>query len=79
MKPMIVRKSVLIYFNSAKIRPEIEKQGVNVVYVNDKANYMAGYVDASQFERIKKQLEGMKNVRKVEESLVDMDPLSFQD
>lgn len=76
---MIVRKSILVYFVSPKIRQEVEKLGVNIVYVNDKRNYLAGYVDATQFERVKKQLEAMKNIKKVEESLVDMDVLNFQD
>ena len=79
MNFMVIRKGILVYFASGKIRQEVEKVGVNIVYFNEKRNYLAGYVDATQFERIKKQLETMKNVRKVEESLLDMEPLNFQD
>jgi len=74
---MISRKGIIVWFATSKVRQEIEKQGVNVVYQNDKRNYLTGYVDASQFDRIKKQLETMKNIKKVEESLVDMEVLDF--
>jgi uncharacterized protein YlbG (UPF0298 family) len=76
---MITRKGIIVYFQTTKIIPEIEKQGLNITYKNDKRNYVMGYVDATQFDRIKKQLETMKNVRKVEESLVDMDQFSFKE
>ncbi|MCK7488188.1 MAG: YlbG family protein [Bacillus subtilis] len=76
---MITRKGIIVYFQTAKVIPEIEKQGLNITYKNEKRNYVVGYVDATQFERIKKQLETMKNVRKVEESLVDMDQFSFKE
>jgi len=74
---MVTRKGIVIYFTQAKIRQEIEKLGVNIVYVNDKRFYMAGYVDSTQFERIKKTIEGFKNVKKVEESLAEMENLDF--
>ncbi|MDD3841937.1 MAG: DUF2129 domain-containing protein [Candidatus Izemoplasmatales bacterium] len=74
---MVSRKGLTIYYVSPKVRQEIERQGVNVVYQNDKRNFLTGYVDANQFDRIKKQLEAMKNIKKVEESLVDMDVLTF--
>lgn len=74
---MVSRKGLTIYYASPKVRQEIERQGVNVVYQNDKRNFLTGYVDANQFDRIKKQLEAMKNIKKVEESLVDMDVLTF--
>jgi uncharacterized protein YlbG (UPF0298 family) len=74
---MISRKGIIVWFVTPRVRQEIEKQGVNVVYQNDKRNYLTGYVDANQFERVKKQLEAMKNVKKVEESLTEMDVLDF--
>lgn len=74
---MINRKGIIVYFQTVKIIPEIEKQGVAVVYKNDKRNYLVGYVDKNQFDRVKKQLEGMKNVKKVEESLLDMEQFAF--
>jgi uncharacterized protein YlbG (UPF0298 family) len=74
---MINRKGIIVYFLTPKIIQEIEKQGVAVVYKNDKRNYLVGYVDKNQFDRVKKQLEGMKNVKKVEESLLDMEQFAF--
>jgi uncharacterized protein YlbG (UPF0298 family) len=74
---MIIRKGIIVYFQTSKVIQEIEKQGVAVVYKNDKRNYLVGYVDKNQFDRVKKQLEGMKNIKKVEESLLDMEQFAF--
>lgn len=74
---MISRKGIIVYFLTPKVIQEIEKQGVAVAYKNDKRNYLVGYVDKNQFDRVKKQLEGMKNIKKVEESLLDMDQFAF--
>jgi uncharacterized protein YlbG (UPF0298 family) len=74
---MVNRKGIVIYFASAKVRQEIEKLGVSIVYVNEKRFYMTGYVDSNQFDRVKKAIEGFKNVKKVEESLIEMDNLNF--
>lgn len=74
---MISRKGIIVWFVTPRVRQEIEKQGVNVVYQNDKRNYLTGYVDANQFDRVKKQLEAMKNIKKVEESLTEMNVLDF--
>jgi uncharacterized protein YlbG (UPF0298 family) len=74
---MVTRKGIIVYYATPKVRQEIEKQGVNIVYQNDKRSYITGYVDATQFERIKKLLETMKNIKKVEESLVEMEVLDF--
>jgi len=74
---MVSRKGLIIYFASSKVKQEVEKLGINIVYVNEKRSYLTGYVDASQLERVKKQLETMKNIKKVEESLVDMEVLNF--
>lgn len=74
---MINRKGIIVYFQTPKVIQEIEKQGIAVVYKNEKRNYLVGYVDKNQFDRVKKQLEGMKNVKKVEESLLDMEQFAF--
>lgn len=74
---MVTRKGIIVYFASAKVRQEIEKLGVNIVYINESRNYLTGYVDMNQFERVKKIIEGMKNVRKVDESLAEMENLNF--
>lgn len=76
---MVKRKGIIVYFQSPKALPEIEKQGINITYKNEKRGYLVGYVDENQFERVKKLVEVIKNVRKVEESLLDMDTFSFQE
>lgn len=74
---MVKRKGIIVYFQNKKVAKEIEKAGVNVTYLNPKANYLSGYVDADQFERIKKQIQKIRQVKKVDESLVDMDVFEF--
>ncbi|MDP2424865.1 MAG: DUF2129 domain-containing protein [Candidatus Izemoplasmatales bacterium] len=74
---MIQRKGIITYFQSAKVVSEIEKLGVNIAYKNEKRGYCIGYVDENQFSRIKKQIEALKNVKKVEESLLEMEQFSF--
>ncbi len=76
---MVSRKGMIIFFQTPKVVAEIEKAGVHVVYKNDKRNYLTGYVDSAQFEKVKKQVEAIKNVRKVEESLQDMQELDFKE
>jgi uncharacterized protein YlbG (UPF0298 family) len=76
---MVSRKGIIVYYATPKVRQEIEKQGVNIVYQNEKRNFITGYVDSNQFERIKKALETMKNIKKVEESLVEMEELNFSE
>ncbi len=76
---MVSRKGMIVFFQTPKVVAEIEKAGVHVVYKNDKRNYLTGYVDSPQFEKIKKQVEAIKNVRKVEESLLDMQELDFKE
>ncbi len=76
---MIQRKGIIVFYQSPKVIAEVERLGVHVTYKNESRNYLAGYVDATQFEKIKKLIEAVKNVRKVEESLADMKDLDFQD
>ena len=76
---MVKRKGIIVYFQSKKAAKEVEKIGVNIVYLNPKANYLTGYVDEDQFEAIKKQCAKLRLVRKVEESLLDMQDLAFKE
>jgi len=76
---MISRKGIVVFYQSPKVIAEVERLGVHVTYRNDQRSYLAGYVDASQFEKIRKQLEAVKNVRKVDESLADMQELDFNE
>jgi uncharacterized protein YlbG (UPF0298 family) len=76
---MVKRKGIIVYFQSKKVAKEIEKFGVNITYLNPKANYLSGYVDEDQFEQTKRQIQKLRNVKKVEESLMDMEELSFKE
>ncbi|HOP57373.1 MAG TPA: DUF2129 domain-containing protein [Bacillota bacterium] len=76
---MVNRKGIIVYFQSKKIVKEVEKTGVNVVYINPKAKYLTGYIDASEYEKARKQIQKIRLVRKVEESLVDMEEFSFNE
>lgn len=76
---MVKRKGIIVYFQSKKVAKEVERIGVNITYLNPKANYLTGYVDEDQFEQLKKQLSKLRFVKKVEESLLDMQDLSFKE
>jgi uncharacterized protein YlbG (UPF0298 family) len=76
---MVSRKGFVVYYQTAKIIPEIEKLGVHIVYRNDNRNYFIGYVDSPIFERVKKQIETMKAVKKFEESLVETGNYEFSE
>ena len=76
---MIKRKGMIIYIQTPKILSEIEKCGINITYKNEPRGYVVGYVDEQEYSRIKKQVEAFKQVRKVEESLLDMSQFSFKE
>jgi len=76
---MVNRKGIIIYFQNKKIVKEVEKAGVHISYVNPKANYLAGYIDEGQFDRVKKQLQKHRQIRKIEESMIEMEHLSFKE
>jgi uncharacterized protein YlbG (UPF0298 family) len=74
---MVSRKGLVVYYSTPKIVNEIEKKGVHIVYNNEKRNYLTGYVDSNQFDRVKKDISQMKAVKKVEDSLMEFENYSF--
>jgi len=76
---MVKRKGIIVYFQNKKVAKEVEKAGVHITYLNPKANYLSGYVDAEQFDKIRKQIQKFRQVRKVDESLVEMDEFDFKE
>ncbi len=76
---MVKRKGFIIYFKSKKILKDIKKFHVNITYVNDKGNYAVGFVDDPYYESTKARLLQNKAIKKVEESLIDMDHLEFEE
>ncbi len=76
---MIKRKGIIVYFQNKKIAKEAETLGVSIAYLNPKAGYLTGYIDADQFEKAKKQLLRHKLVKKVDESLLDMENFDFKE
>lgn len=76
---MVSRKGLVVYFTTPKIVTEIEKLGVHIVYKNEKRNYLTGYLDSQNFERVFKQIEAMKACKKVEESQMDFANYTFKE
>ena len=76
---MVSRKGLVVYFTTPKIVMEIEKLGVHIVYKNEKRNYLTGYLDSQNFERVFKQIEAMKACKKVEESQMDFANYTFKE
>ncbi|MBU1145083.1 MAG: YlbG family protein [Firmicutes bacterium] len=76
---MVSRKAMVVYFQSKKVEKEIEKLGVNITYINVKMNYLIGYVDAISYDKVKKQIANLRHVRKVEDSLLEMETFDFNE
>jgi len=76
---MVSRKAIIVYFQSKKVLKELEKFNLNVVYVNDKANYAVVYTDTQNVEKAKKQMQNIHGIKKVEDSLAEMDHLEFKE
>ncbi len=76
---MVKRKGIIVYFQNKKVEKDVEKAGVNITYLNPKARYLTGFVDADDYEKVRKQLQKFRLVRKVDESLVDMDEFDFKE
>lgn len=76
---MVKRKGFIIYYKSKKVLKDIKKFHVNLTYVNESQNYAIGYVDESYYENTKTRLLQNKAIKKVEESLVEMAHLEFEE
>ena len=69
---MVERKGIVIYFQNKKVIKNIKKFDINISYINEAGRYMTGYVDSKDFNTIKKELNNLKLVKKVDESLIEM-------
>jgi len=76
---MVKRKGIIIYFQNKKVAKEAESLGVSISYINPKAGYLTGFVDFEQYEKVRKQLAKHRLVKKVDESLLDMEALAFKE
>jgi len=76
---MIRRKEIIIYIQNKKAVKELEKLSMNITYVNEKANYVVAYIDRDNSDKFKKQLLSTSGVKRVEESLVDLEEFSFKE
>ncbi|MGD9910468.1 MAG: DUF2129 domain-containing protein [Candidatus Izemoplasmatales bacterium] len=76
---MVKRKGIIIYFQNKKAIKDIERFHVRVTYVNEKAGYAVAYMDEPYVEKTKKQIQNLKGIKKVEESLVEMEHLEFNE
>lgn len=67
---MLKRKSIIVYFRNPKVLKQVEKFG-EIKYFTKKKKYAVIYVNEEELEQKIKELQGLKLVRKVEESLLD--------
>lgn len=67
---MIKRKSLIVYFRSPKAIKRISKI-LDISYYTKKRKYAIGYCNEEDLENIKKQLDEIKLVRRIEESLFE--------
>jgi uncharacterized protein YlbG (UPF0298 family) len=67
---MLKRKSLIVYFRNPKVLKQVEKFG-EIMYFTKKKKYAVIYVNEEELQEKKKELQGLKLVRKVEESLSD--------
>jgi len=74
---MVKRKGIVVYFRSNKILKKLKHYDINITYVNKLGKYLTGYVNESKYDEIKKALQKIKLIKKVESSRVDMDEFSF--
>ncbi len=64
------RASIIVYFKSPRVLKRLKKIG-NVAYFHKKRKYAVLYVDEDRRDKIRKELESLKHVRRVEDSLLD--------
>ncbi len=76
---MVKRVGIVIYFQNKKAIKDIERFHLHVTYVNEKAGYAIAYMDEAYLEKTKKQLINLKGIKKVEDSLADMNHLEFEE
>ncbi len=67
---MIKRKSLIVYFRNPKVLKQVEKFG-EIKYFTKKKKYAVIYVNEEELEQKKKEIQGLKLVSRVEESLLD--------
>ncbi len=69
---MLERKGIVIYFQNKKVIKAIKKFEINISYINEAGKYLTGYINAKDFQTIKKELSKNKLIRKVDESYIEM-------
>jgi uncharacterized protein YlbG (UPF0298 family) len=67
---MLKRKSLIIYFRNPKALKQLEKFG-EIMYFTKKKKYAIMYVNEEELQEKVKEIQALKLVRKVEESLFD--------
>lgn len=69
---MIKRKSIIVYFRSPKAIKQIEQHST-IAYYHKHRKYAVCYVNETDVEEKIKQLQSLKLVKRVEESLFETD------
>ncbi len=75
---MVKRKGFVVFFQNKKVIKEIDNIA-NITYVSDKKKYLMAYCDAKRFEGYKQQISKVHGVKKVIESLYDLDEFTFEE
>jgi len=67
---MVVRNSLVVYFNNPKALKQIGEYG-EIKYYTKKRKYAILYLNKEDQDQVKEQLYKIKSVKKVEESLFE--------
>jgi len=67
---MVVRKSLVVYFNNPKVIKQIAEFG-EIKYYTKKRKYAILYLNKEEQAQVKDKLYKIKGVKKVEESLFE--------
>jgi len=76
---MVKRSSIILYYRNKKVLKNLDKFHLNIAYTNHKAGYAVAYLDSEYVEKVKKQLMTIHGIKKVEDSLNEMDYLDFEE
>ena len=73
---MLKRRSLIVYFRNPKILKTIEKIS-EIKYYTKKKKYAVIYVNEDEVEQKIQELQAIKLIRKVEESLFETEEYQF--
>jgi uncharacterized protein YlbG (UPF0298 family) len=72
----IARKLLVVYYNHYHVIKKLEKHG-HLIYSSKKLKYAYVYINAKDLKLVMNNINNIKGVTKVEESLMDMSEYNF--